>query len=152
VSSGTTATSKSQQFSPSGSMKHMRMGSVRISHHILTTQTEPWDFIKLSALYLSVHIEFSLRLSFYIKCSLRGYMVGTTAGIPIEIMEALALQSHRRILRKCSQYHMSTYSAHCQVTGSDHPLNGGLWATIEDGVMMTLPGDKHHLVEIIYHM
>jgi hypothetical protein len=53
-------------------------------------------------------------------------MVGTTAGFPVENVEALASQSHRRIPRKCPQYYMSTYSIHRRVTGSDHPLNGGL--------------------------
>jgi hypothetical protein len=35
-------------------------------------------------------MEFSLRLSFYLRCSLGGYMVGTTAGFLVKIMEALA--------------------------------------------------------------
>jgi hypothetical protein len=35
-------------------------------------------------------MELSLRLSLYLKCSLGGYMVGTTVGFPIEIVEALA--------------------------------------------------------------
>jgi hypothetical protein len=39
---------------------------------------EPWGFFKLSALYLSVHIELSLRLSFYLRHSLEGYTVDTT--------------------------------------------------------------------------
>jgi hypothetical protein len=52
--------------------------------------------------------------------------LGTTAGFPVEILEALALQSHRRIPQKCPQYHMSIYYAHHQVTGFGHPLNEGL--------------------------
>jgi hypothetical protein len=67
---------------------------VRIPHHILITQTKLWDFIKLSALYLSVHMELSLRVSFYLRRSLRGYTLGTTAGFPFKIMEALAPQSY----------------------------------------------------------
>ena len=47
-------------------------------------------FFKSSALYLSVHIELSLHLSFYLRHSLGGYMVDTTAGFPIKIVEALA--------------------------------------------------------------
>jgi hypothetical protein len=39
---------------------------------------------------LSVHMELSLRLSFYLRHSLRGYMVGTTVVFPVKIMEALA--------------------------------------------------------------
>jgi hypothetical protein len=49
-------------------------------HHILTTRTEQWDFIKSSALYLSVQMELSLRLSFYLRRSLGGYTVGRTVG------------------------------------------------------------------------
>jgi hypothetical protein len=66
---------------------------VQISHHILTTQMELWDLIKSSVLYLLVHMELSLRLSFYLRCSLGGYTVGTTMGFPVKIMEALAPQS-----------------------------------------------------------
>jgi hypothetical protein len=51
---------------------------------------EPWDFIKPSALYLSVHMELSLRSSFFLKHSLGDYTVGNTMGFPVEIMEALA--------------------------------------------------------------
>jgi hypothetical protein len=60
-------TSRSPQLSPSGLMKHLRMGSVRIPHHFLTTRMEPWDFIKSSVLYLSVHMKLSLCLSFFIS-------------------------------------------------------------------------------------
>jgi hypothetical protein len=57
-------------------------------------------------------MELSLRLSFYLRHSVRGYMVGTTVGFQIEIVEALALQSHRRILHECPPEHLSTGSAH----------------------------------------
>jgi hypothetical protein len=36
-------------------------------------------------------MELRLRLSFYLRPSLRGYTVGTTEGFLIEIVEALAL-------------------------------------------------------------
>jgi hypothetical protein len=48
-------------------------------------------------------MELSLRLSFYLKRSLGGYTVGTTAGFPVEIVEALAPQPHRRTPQKCPQ-------------------------------------------------
>jgi hypothetical protein len=57
-------------------------------------------------------MELSLHLSFYLRRSFRGYTVGTTAGFPVEIVEALAPQSHYQILRKCPKYHMSTYFVH----------------------------------------
>jgi hypothetical protein len=88
------STSKSPQLSPFGLSKHLRMGLVRIQHHILTTQTESWGFIKSSVQNLLVHMELSLRLSFYLSHSIGGYTVGITSGFPVEIMEALALQSH----------------------------------------------------------
>jgi hypothetical protein len=62
---------------------------------------ELWSFIKSSAQNKAVHIELSLRLSFYLRHSLRGYMVGTTAGFPVKIVEALAPQHRRRIPWKC---------------------------------------------------
>jgi hypothetical protein len=31
-----------------------------------------WDFVKSSALYLSIHMEFNLRLSFYLRRSIGG--------------------------------------------------------------------------------
>jgi hypothetical protein len=96
---------------------------MRNPHHILTTQAEPWDFIKSSAFYLSVHMELSLHLSFYHRCSLGGYTVGTTVGFPVKIVEALAPQSRSQIPRKCPQYHMSTYSAQHRVNGSGCSLN-----------------------------
>jgi hypothetical protein len=68
----------------------------------------------------------SLRLSFYLRCSLGGYMMGTTTGFSVKIVEALAPQSCHQIPRKCLQYHVSIYSTHHRVTGSSHLLNGGL--------------------------
>jgi hypothetical protein len=41
-------------------------------------------------LYQLVHMKLSLRLSFYLRCSLGGYTVGTTLGFSVKIMEALA--------------------------------------------------------------
>jgi hypothetical protein len=51
---------------------------------------ELWGLFKSSVLYLSVHMELSLRLSFYLKHSLGGYTVETTVGFPVKIMEALS--------------------------------------------------------------
>jgi hypothetical protein len=51
---------------------------------------EQWGLFKSSVLYLSVHMEHSLRLSFYLRHSLGGYTVDTTVGFNIKIMEALA--------------------------------------------------------------
>jgi hypothetical protein len=56
---------------------------------------EPWGFIKSSALYQSVHMELSLRLSFYLRRSLGGYTVGTTVGFQVKIVEYLAPQPRR---------------------------------------------------------
>jgi hypothetical protein len=100
---GTMPTSKSSQLSPSGLSKHLRMGLVHMPHHILTTQTEPWDFIKPSTHNQTVHMELSLCLAFYLRRSLGGYTVGTTTRFPVKIMEALAPRSRRRIPRKCPQ-------------------------------------------------
>jgi hypothetical protein len=50
---------------------------------------ESWGFFKSSVLYLSVHMELSLRLSFYLRHSLRGYRVDTIAEFPIKIVKAL---------------------------------------------------------------
>jgi hypothetical protein len=99
---------------------------VRILHHILTTRTELRDFIKSFMLYLSVYMQVSLRRSFYLRRSLGGYMVGTTTGFLVEIMEALALQSRHQILWKYPQYHMSTYSTDHRVISTSHPPVGGL--------------------------
>jgi hypothetical protein len=59
-------TSKSLQFSPSGLLKHLRTGSVHMPHHILSTWTEPRGFIKSLVQNKAVHMELSLRLSFYL--------------------------------------------------------------------------------------
>jgi hypothetical protein len=83
-------TIRSLQLSPSRFTKHLRMGSVQILHHFLTTQMEPGDFIKSSVLYLSVHMELGHHLGFYLRRSLRGYTVGTNAGFPLKIVEAIA--------------------------------------------------------------
>jgi hypothetical protein len=40
-------------------------------------------------------MELSLHLSFYLRRSLRGYMVGTIAGFLVEIMEAFGPKSRR---------------------------------------------------------
>jgi hypothetical protein len=71
-------------------------------------------------------MELSLHLNFYLRRSLRGYTVGTTTGFPVEIVEALASQSHCPISQNYPQCHMSTCSAHGRVTGSGHSLDGGL--------------------------
>jgi hypothetical protein len=86
----TMPTSKSPLFSPSGLSKHLRTGLVRLSHHFLTTRMEPWGFIKLSVQAYTLHMKLSLCLSFYLRHSLRGYMVGTTTGFLVKTMEALA--------------------------------------------------------------
>jgi hypothetical protein len=39
-------------------------------------------------------MELSLRLSFYLRCGLEGYTVGTIVGFPVETIEALVPQSH----------------------------------------------------------
>jgi hypothetical protein len=52
----TTPTSKSTQFNPSESSKHLRTGSMRTSHHILTTRTETRGYIKLSVHNQAVHM------------------------------------------------------------------------------------------------
>jgi hypothetical protein len=46
-SSGIMLTSKFPQPSPSGLLKHLRMGSVQRLHHILTTLTEQRGYIKV---------------------------------------------------------------------------------------------------------
>jgi hypothetical protein len=50
---------------------------------------ELWDFFKALVLYLSVHIELNLSLSFYLRRSLGGYTVGTTGGFQVELVDAL---------------------------------------------------------------
>ncbi len=54
---------------------------------------ELWGFIKSSAQNKALHMEISLRLSFYLRRSLGGYTVGTTTAFLIEIVEALAPQT-----------------------------------------------------------
>jgi hypothetical protein len=84
-------TSKSPQLSPSALSKHLRMESVCMPHHIMKTRMELWGFIKPSVQNKVVHMEVSLCLSFYLRCSLGGYTVVTTMGFPIETMQG----SHR---------------------------------------------------------
>jgi hypothetical protein len=60
-------------------------------------------------------------------------------GFLVETMEALAPRSHWRILQKCPQEHMSTYSAHHRVTESGDPLDGGLEG-YHHGLVPRLPG------------
>ncbi len=100
---GTTPTSKSPQFSPSGSSKHLSMRSTRKLRHFLTTQMELWGFIKSLAQNKAVHMELSLHVSFYLRRSLRGYTVGTNMGFPVGIMEALAPQPRHQIPQMCQQ-------------------------------------------------
>jgi hypothetical protein len=76
---------------------------VQMPLHILTIRIELWGFIKPSASNQAVHMELSLRLSFYLRYNLGGYTVGTTMGFPVEVVEDLASQSHHRILWKCLQ-------------------------------------------------
>jgi hypothetical protein len=67
---------------------------MQMSHHILTTRMEPRGFIKPFVSNQAVYMELSLCLSFYLRCSLGGYTVGTTVGFPIEIVQALVPQHH----------------------------------------------------------
>jgi hypothetical protein len=50
---------------------------------------EPWSFFKSSAPYISVHMKLSLYLNFHLRHILGGYMVDTTTGFPVRIVEAL---------------------------------------------------------------
>jgi hypothetical protein len=50
---------------------------------------ELFGFIKLSMLYLLLHMELSLCMTFYLRHNLGGYMVNTTR-FPVKIEEALA--------------------------------------------------------------
>jgi hypothetical protein len=68
---------------------------VHMVYHILTIRTKPWGFIKSSVQNKVVHMQLSLLLSFYMKRRLGSYMVSTTTGFPVEIVEALAPQPHR---------------------------------------------------------
>jgi hypothetical protein len=63
-------------------------------------------------------MELILHLSFYLRCSLGGYTVGTTVGFQVETVEALAPQPHHRIPWRHPQYHMSTNSISHRVTSS----------------------------------
>jgi hypothetical protein len=76
---------------------------VRMPHHILTTRMEPLGFFNSLAQNKAVHMELSLRLSFYLRRGLGGYTVGTTVGFPDEIVEALAPEFCRRIPQLCPQ-------------------------------------------------
>jgi hypothetical protein len=67
-------------------MKHLRTELVQMLHHILTTQIEPWGFIKPSASNQVVHTELSLCLSFCLRCSIGGYIVGTIMGFLVEMV------------------------------------------------------------------
>jgi hypothetical protein len=75
-SSGTTPTSNSPQLSPCGLSKHLRTGSVRMSHHILTTRMEPCGFMKLSAQTYTLHMKLSLRLSISAQTKPQGLCSG----------------------------------------------------------------------------
>jgi hypothetical protein len=81
MNSGTTPRGKCPFFSPFGSSKHQRTGSVCVSHHLLITRTEPWVFIKLSVQNKVVHMELSFHLSFQLSHSL-GVHGGYHHGIP----------------------------------------------------------------------
>jgi hypothetical protein len=81
-------------FNPSGSSKHLRMGSVRKPRHFLTTRMGLWCFIKSSAQNKAVYMELSLRLSFQLRCRLGGYTVGTTMGFRVITVEALDPRPH----------------------------------------------------------
>jgi uncharacterized SAM-dependent methyltransferase len=72
-------------------------------HHISITQMELWDFIKSLAQNHAVHVELSLRLSFYLRHSLGRYMMGPAMGFLVKIVEALAPQCLCRIPWKCLQ-------------------------------------------------
>jgi hypothetical protein len=69
------------QFSPSGLSKHLRMGSVRMSHHFLTTRMEPWGFINSSAQTYTVHMKLSLSLCFPAQAQPQGLHSGHHCGI-----------------------------------------------------------------------
>jgi hypothetical protein len=66
------------QLANSGLSKHLWTGSVRTPHHLLTTQTEPWGFLKPLAQNKPVHMELSINISFQLIHILGGYTVGTT--------------------------------------------------------------------------
>jgi hypothetical protein len=70
-------------FSPSGSLKYLWTGSALKLCYLLITQREPWGFIMFSAQNKAVHMQLSLRLSFQLRRSFEGYMVGTIAGFQL---------------------------------------------------------------------
>jgi hypothetical protein len=74
-------TSEYLQFSPSGLSKHLRMGSVHMSHHFLTTRMEPWGFINSSAQTYTVHMKLSLSMCFPSQAQPRGLHSGHHRGI-----------------------------------------------------------------------
>jgi hypothetical protein len=80
--SRTTLTSKSTQLSPSGLWKHLRMVSMCILCHIMTTRTKIWGFNKSLAQNQVVQMNLTLCLSFYLRCSLRGLHGGHHRGNP----------------------------------------------------------------------
>jgi hypothetical protein len=82
ASLGTTPTTKSPQFNPSGLLKHLRSGLVHTPHHFLTTRMEPWGFIKSSAETYIIHMKLSLCLSFPAQTQPRGLQGGHHKGIP----------------------------------------------------------------------
>jgi hypothetical protein len=77
-------------FTPFG----LGVGSAHLSE-VVTPDGTPmgvalWGFFKSSMLYLSIYMEHSLRLRFYLRHSLGGYTVDTIAGFTVKIMEALS--------------------------------------------------------------
>jgi hypothetical protein len=68
-------------FRPSRLSKHLRMGSVCMPCHFLTTQTESWSIIKSSAQNKVVHMKLSLRLSFQRRAQPQGLHGGNHRGI-----------------------------------------------------------------------
>jgi hypothetical protein len=67
VSSRTTPSSKSPQFSPSGLLTRPRMGLVQMSHHNLTTRTELWGCTKVVSIKINSTYQLSLRLCFHLR-------------------------------------------------------------------------------------
>jgi hypothetical protein len=64
MNSGTAPTRQVPVVQPLRDTETPADGVVRMSHHLLTTRTELWGFIKLSAQNKAVHMELSIRLSF----------------------------------------------------------------------------------------
>jgi hypothetical protein len=65
---------------------------MQLLHHILQLGRNCGATLMSSALNRTVHLQLSLCLSFYLRRSLGGYTVGTTARFLVEIVEALAPQ------------------------------------------------------------